>query len=401
MYKIFFYLLFSIFLLNTQAFSGSWDLRGDISTELRYFPEDPKFRGQDNYSFAPSIKIEPELIYEFNNRNDRLTFTPFLRLDLKDENRTHFDIRELNWLHIGSSWTLLIGVDEVFWGVTESRHLVNIINQTDNVEDIDEEDKLGQPMINFLYESNYGSFDIYLLPYFRERTFPDDDARLRGPLPIDEEAKYESDLNEFHPDFAFRWSNIVGDFDIGLSFFYGTSREPRFKAKTNGKGLPELIPFYNIINQTGLDLQWTKDAWLLKFEAIGRGGQGDYFVATVSGFEYTIFQILKTNADLGLLAEYLYDGRDKNEAPITTFDNDLFTGFRLAFNDTQDTEILGGIITDTDKGELFTLLEAARRVGQSWKVEIEARLFFNTDDDSPANAFSNDGFVSLNIGRFF
>ena len=42
---------------------------------------------------------------------------------------------------------LLVGAAKVFWGTAESRHLVDIINQTDAVEDIDEEDKLGQPMV--------------------------------------------------------------------------------------------------------------------------------------------------------------------------------------------------------------------------------------------------------------
>jgi len=390
-------------LFAQDVISGEWDLSGDVSVELRTFPDDVKFSDQDNYHFDPSFKIEPEITYEFTSGNDRLTFIPFFRYDLEDNNRTHFDIRELNWLHITSNWSLLIGNDIVFWGVTESRHLVDIISQIDFVEDIDNEDKLGQPMINFTYESDWGAFEFYYMPFFRERTFPSDDARLRGPLPISENPKYESDLEEYHPDFAFRWFNTIKDFDVGISFFWGTSREPIFLVEESKNGEMFFRPFYTIINQVGLDFQWTKDAWLLKLEAIGRGGQGDYFFATVFGFEYTIFQIFNSNADLGILSEYLYDGRDENIefAPPTFFDNDIFGGLRLALNDIQDTQVLAGLTTDTKNGEMLGVVEASRRIGQRWVIAIECRLFINEEEDTIFSGFSNDSFINLSISRFF
>ena len=40
-------------------------------------------------------------------------------------------------------WSLSIGLGKVFWGVTEFNHLVDVINQTDLVEGIDGEAKLG------------------------------------------------------------------------------------------------------------------------------------------------------------------------------------------------------------------------------------------------------------------
>lgn len=390
-------------LFAQDVISGEWDLSGDVSVELRIFPDDVKFSDQDNYHFDPSFKIEPEITYEFTSGNDRLTFIPFFRYDLEDNNRTHFDIRELNWLHITSNWSLLIGNDIVFWGVTESRHLVDIISQIDFVEDIDNEDKLGQPMIDFTYESDWGAFEFYYMPFFRERTFPSDDARLRGPLPISENPKYESDLEEYHPDFAFRWFNTIKDFDVGISFFWGTSREPIFLVEESKNGEMFFRPFYTIINQVGLDFQWTKDAWLLKLEAIGRGGQGDYFFATVFGFEYTIFQIFNSNADLGILSEYLYDGRDENIefAPPTFFDNDIFGGLRLALNDIQDTQVLAGLTTDTKNGEMLGVVEASRRIGQRWVIAIECRLFINEAEGTIFSGFSNDSFINLSISRFF
>ena len=60
--------------------------------------------------------------------------------------------------------------------------------------------------------------------------------------------------------------------------------------------------YYDLITQAGLDLQYTLDAWLWKFESIVHEGHGSTFGAMVGGFEYTIFQIADT--DDGLLMKY-------------------------------------------------------------------------------------------------
>ena len=83
-----------------------------------------------------------------------------------------------DWSYKGTEIELLVGINKVFWGVTESVHLVDIVNQTDLVEDLDQEDKLGQPMVNLALQHDWGLLNIYLLPYFRERTFPGIDWSL-------------------------------------------------------------------------------------------------------------------------------------------------------------------------------------------------------------------------------
>ena len=75
----------------------------------------------------------------------------------------------------------------------ESRHRVDYINQTDGVEDVDGEDKLGQPMLNLGLQRDWGDLNFFYLPYFRERTFPGTKGRLRAPLVVDtDRARYEA-----------------------------------------------------------------------------------------------------------------------------------------------------------------------------------------------------------------
>ena len=158
-------------------------------------------------------------------------------------------------------------------------------------------------------------------------------------------------------DYAARYSHFIGDWDIGLSLFHGLSRAPRLLPNTSGTALALR---YDKITQLGLDVQYTMDAWLWKFEGIAREGHGDTFAAMVGGFEYTFFQVAESDADLGVLAEVHLDGRDENHAPPTPFDRDLFLGTRLALNDVDDTQMLAGAVIDAEDGTLSFFLEAER-----------------------------------------
>jgi len=383
-------------LMGGRTASGH-ELSGYVEGEIRLFPHDPLYFGQQDQS--ASLAFQPEYYHEFESGSS-FTFVPFFRLDSADSERTHFDVRELTYLWLHDDFELRLGVRKVFWGVTEVLHLVDIINQTDLVEDLDGEDKLGQPMINYNIEGAWGAWGLFVLPGFRERTFPGAHARLRGGLPIDaDNATYDSAAEELHVDFAARWSAVVGDLDLGVSHFHGTSREPRFIAVIDG-GRTVLRPHYDQIDQTALDAQLTIGPWLWKLEAMTRSGHGDRFAAGIGGLEYTFFQIAG-RADLGLIAEISEDDRDSARAPAVLSDNDVFVGLRLTLNDDRDTTALAGLAVDRLTGETLMSIEAERRLSDNWKFEFEARLIWNTSPDGIAHGIRNDDYFTLRLARFF
>jgi hypothetical protein len=387
--------MLALVLFSKSTMATEVEFSGSVSGELTHFFQQPQFEGQCE-NFQPSMTFVPEI--RTSGGPHRFTLVPHLRLDACDEQRTHFDLREAYWRYVGESWEIVAGMNRVFWGVTESRHLVDIINQTDLVENVDGEDKLGQQMINVSWQTDLGNLGVYVLPGFRERTFPGEKGRLRTPLPVDQDkARYKSSAGKRHVDLAVRYSHFIGDWDIGASYFYGTGREPLLIPNENRT---KLIPIYSIISQGGIDLQYTKDAWLWKFEGIARSGQGKTFLAGVGGFEYTLYQVFNSATDIGVLVEYLYDGRDE-EAPITGFDDDLFVGTRLALNDTQDTQALVGAIVDRSHGSTAFSVELERRIGEKFKLEIESRHFFNVSEKDVLSTFGSDDFTSVRLSWFF
>jgi len=276
-----------------ELFDGRLSVSGNVGLEGRLFTQSPVFSSQKRATV--SLDGEVEFVYRFEN-GDRFTFKPFGRLDSADERRSHWDIREAAFLlRLPKDFELRAGVSKVFWGVAESNHLIDIINQTDGVEGPDGEDKLGQPMLMLTLSKDWGTLDVFFLPWFRERTFPGRSGRLRPSLYIDtRKARYESKLEQRHPDFAIRFNKTIGKLDLDLAYFYGTSRDPALVPSLRpSTGEIVLVPFYPLIHQGSIAAQYTTGPWLLKFEGLYRHGQPDArgirddYVAAVAGFEYT------------------------------------------------------------------------------------------------------------------
>jgi len=92
-----------------------------------------------------------------------------------------------------------------FWGVAETRHLVNIVNRLDIVGDTDEEDIFWQSMVVVGLEKDWGRPDFFVLPGFRERDFPDWRGRLLTPQHVDKnDAVLESKHGKAGVDVAAR-----------------------------------------------------------------------------------------------------------------------------------------------------------------------------------------------------
>jgi len=389
-------------LLTFNAAASDFEVSGKVAVEERYFFETNQYDNQFPHS-QTSILVEPEFYWGWNNGDDTVTFKPFYRLDDQDSERSHGDIRELSYIHASDDWELRTGIRKEYWGVTEFQHLVDVINQTDGVEDLDGEDKLGQLMVNLSLVKDWGIVDLYLLPGFRERTFAGEDGRLRAPMIVDKNnVSYESSAQEQHLDVAMRWSHSVGDFDIGTHWFHGTNREPILTPEQDGDKLV-LRQYYNQMDQFGLDVQATIDDWLYKFESIYRNTNDGNFWATQAGFEYSFVGIFDSNADLGLLTEYSWDSRGEGsiQEPGASFQNDLFFGSRIAFNDMQSSEVLMGFSTDLDHSATSFILEANRRLGDNFKAVIDIRVFNSSDPIEQTYAIKNDDHLQLSIEWYF
>jgi len=413
------YLMMSALLAANVAHAAEFEISGYVGLEWREHFEKGQFNTASSEQADRQIGLtaEPEMVWSLAEGEHTIVFKPYGRIDSADEERTHMDIRELSWMTYGDDWEITAGISKVYWGVTESQHLVDIVNQTDFVEAPDGEDKLGQPMIKLTAIRDWGTVTGFILPGFRERTFPGEEGRFRASLPIDSNnAQFQAAEEDAHVDYALRWNHTIEDYDLGVSWFNGTSRDPIF---TLNNTFTEAVPFYAQINQVAFDLQATLDSWLWKLEAIYRSyddsvksqfddlgaltqtdfGITDYSAAT-GGFEYTFYGPFETVWDWGVLAEYQYDSRE--DASIANGQNDIFVGSRLAFNDAASSELLAGISQDLDHANTQSLvLEYATRVGAGLTVNVDAFILMSDDVENISHTFKRDDYVQVSLNYYY
>jgi hypothetical protein len=385
---------------STQA----GELSGNISVEGRYFPSSPADTKQQKTG-GVALSIQPEYKHSWDNDHKKFTFSPFYRWDEQDKERTHADIRQLDFSSSKGDWEFQAGIGKVYWGVAESQHLVDIINQKDTVESLDGESKLGQPLFRVSRLTDNGALDLFVLPYFRERTFPGVKGRFRSGLVVDTNATTFEDTNkkEKHVDYALRISETIDEFDLGFHLFDGTSRDPIFRPIISG-GIPVgLAPHYPLITQLGLDLQYTGESTIYKLEAINRDFKTNSaavkdYTALVAGFEHTL-PAFESGSELGLLAEYHHDSR--GEVLNAPFQNDLFIGARYAVNDENSSELLAGAFVDLDNQSKSFRVEASRRLGKGFKLNLEGQMFTDIDATDHTKVLEKDDYLKVELQKFF
>lgn len=383
------------FACSTSAYA---EFTGTVSLQQRVFLEDAAYPYQTNGQ--GSIAFEPRYESAIGD-NGFFSVQGFARADQRDDERTHVDIREAMYAHYFNNFEIRAGIGKVFWGQTESLHLVDIINQTDFIESIDAEDKLGQPMLDIRYLLDTGTITLYLMPYFRERTFPGQEGRLRGILPIDvDNAVYESEDEQSNLDYAVRWQQSMGNLELGLAYFDGTSRLPEILLNVDEQGQVSLLPKYNLLQQASIDALFVSGAWLWKLEAIYGETAQDEFIAYVAGFERTVVNIYNSGYDLGLLMEYQSDEREND--PLIFGQNDLMVGARLQLNDFSGSEFLLGFVQDLDESSSYSaFVEVSTRLNQQWRLEVNGYFFSSDNPLDPTFAIRRDDHVSLQIEYFF
>lgn len=377
------------------------DWEHDLSLEAQHFFYADSLNGDQALSRSnAALGLESRFTTE-SERGIQFTLVPFVRLDASDSERDHIDLREAHVLRVSGDWVWQLGLGKEFWGVTESQHLVDIINQTDNLEGSDGEDKLGQPMVKLTREFEQGRVDAYLLPVFREREFLSAENRFGAPVPLSGVTRYESADEENHLDAALRFSGYAGSVDYGISWFKGTARAPSFlpaNLKQSGQQTAFDI-YYPQLEQWGIDAQYTGEAALWKLEAVHRERMGETSHAAVGGVEYTFFALRDGLLDLGLLAELHTDSRDDRGQVV--FQDDAFIGARFGFNDAQSSSLLAGGMIDLEDDSTSLRVEGERRLRDNWKLEVEAQWFSNIAPGNAMQAVQDNDFLRLTLHRYF
>lgn len=421
-----------LLLLCSLTAHADFRFSGNIEAEARYYPSKGLLAEQK--TLFGSLAFSPQFDWRDKGRKHNVNVELFGRASYKNGNRSHADIREAFYLYAGDGWQIQAGISRVFWGVVESNHIVDVINQSDVLESVSGDEKLGQPMLSVGIEQAWGNLDLFLLPYFRKLEFPDGPERFRLGLSglndnfrfSDKDVFYQSSQEEKHVDVALRWSHYWGGLDVAVSAFSGTSRDPLPILSSLDLSAPSAVfsAYYEQMHQLGIELQYIYDAWAFKYESASRWQASGNYHNIVSGFEYTFSDIAASDIDVGLLMEYLWHNRDdisiekpslrvlsSGEAPekvpkvpsnyLSPFDNDIFLGMRFALNNINGSYFLAGVIIDADDQTTAASFEGSTRLVDNLNLSLNVYVFSNASKESAFYAFRKDDQIELKLQWYF
>ena len=389
---LYFFLYLSLLTIHKNSFALEYKSYGYIQPEFSYFIDG---KGKhDQSADKPSIFSQGTFIVYFQNDAAKITMKAVGRYDDKDNKRTYFDLQKFKYEYFLDNATLSVGNDIIFWGVNESFHVVDIVNQSNIAENLAGTKKLGQPMLTLSIYEEIGDISIYIMPYFRERIFPGSNGRPRYASEIDENSvTFESSKKEKKVDFAIRFSKVIDDFDIGISHFRGNARDPELVVN---QSTLKLDPYYPILSQTSIDIQATKESWLYKLEALIGKIESENHIRTGGGIEYTFYGINDTAQDLGIVAEYLFDDRSNNP-----FNNEAAFAIRWNKNDINSTAILAGAYLDLRGDSNRFFCEYEKRLKDDVKLFLDASINGHINSKDFTYAFNDDSNLTIKIAKYF
>ena len=399
--KFFFFLL--IFSFHFICFSEDiyWELNNEKTFQTRVFHKENAYEYQKN---TYSVNLKSELFLE-PHRNINVLIEPEYRYDHHDKERSLFDISQGYFLYFNDHSEFKIGKEKVFWGVTELKNLVDIINSPDEASG-EEKSKLGQSLISYSYINNkFGFIDLIYMPLFHEPTKVGKNGRLRLNLPTQNyNTSYEGGAGRKIPSWAIKWQNSFRETDISLQLFRGTSR--------NGSTLPKLengeikyFAGYERITQIGSFLQSIFGPIIFKFEGIRRNGQKntlyerENYYSYITGIEYVVTRPFDKIWDLNIFAEYSNDDRGSNSNDI--FQNDLFIGTRINFNDVQGTEFTQMLTLDLNGDGNTGNLEISTRLKDSVRIAANYTSYWSVNNKDTLYSFRRDNYLGIKITNYF
>jgi hypothetical protein len=391
-------LLLAAFVLASStegAYAAGCELA--VGAQERWYPDAAVTRSD----YAHVGSVSGELSCSHSAGNSTVSARVFGRWAQHDSALSHADVRELYWRWTRGPWQVRVGVDRVFWGVTEFAHLVDIVNQADVLEDPFGDAKAGQPMLAATASGKWGALSGYLLPGFRDRLFPGRTEPMRPAPPLElAPAGFQSSRGRSHTDGAVRYSLAKGPIDLGVSYFRGTSRDPEFRIAVPDSGAPRALAHYPLISQAGMDLQLTLDEWIFKMERAERRTAGRTVGAVTVGAEYGFTGVAGTNADLTAVLEYVRDRRQPPPAP-GFLDDDWAFGLRLSANDVRTTEVRLGLTSDRHSRSQAWQIRFSSRVAPQWRLESQARVFRRVSPRDPLYLLHDDSYLELTLTRYF
>ena len=371
-----------------EALGGDIYFKGNVGINYKWYLQKPETKR--SYNLAGTGEVEAT--YEKDDFFAKVLIAGLY--DTHEEERNFLRANEayLRYDFQEQEATVTAGRQILFWGALEVYNPVDIINTQDLAYDPFNIYKIGANLFSFGKFFENSGLELIAKFIEQDQPFPGPQSPyfIFPPFLVYDE-KLITEESDARPTLYLKYSGSTDtkypiDYAVVLSNGYDKQRLITLtgpnKLQQNAYIASKIMTFDTIVI----------DATLVKVEASYTDIKdntvlSDYFQLG-AGVEHTLEQIYR-GWDLGLISEYyLYRITDKTKFDdlrlFQPFQNDLFLGFRLTFNDVGSSEIVGGGIIDMEyRDEMSLYAKFKTRVFDNIIIEADIRKIIPNNENAP------------------
>jgi len=382
-------------LLSSSLLAEGLEYKGNIGFETAYADHDIEGK-RDTQN---TLRLELEL--KQKTKSGQLVFSGEGIADLDDKERRYINVKDLYYKHEFENSDLLIGRNTRFWGALEFYNHTDTFNTKDWLDDpFDYDAKIGANNIAYTQYFDDSEFSV-IAKVHEERQRVQDGESVSNFMPSIYSDNLETQKDRDRPTVYLKYSSSGEDIQIDYSFIYQNGYdEQRYLAPVGA----ELRQHAYLVDKVMAYATLVSGSTIYKTE-LAHTKSDDDKVSDYSqlslGVEHTLYGVVG-KSDLGLLAEYYkYKERDDSKLGAKDFGNlfadDVVLGFRYSFNDSADSDILGGVAIDRDNHEKMVSLEYNTRLYEKYKLGLSYQHLAPEE----GSVFKEMDSVKLDFGYYF
>jgi hypothetical protein len=375
----------SVLILATvpaRAANAEWDGKGEVALEARGFLPDG-----DGASRDWGVGLATRLEVDHKHRPLRERLRVFGRLDAGDRGRNVVVVEEA-WVQVrGGPVELAAGMDLLNWSATEAFHPADVLNSRNLDSNVENFEKLGEPMASLSVRVGTGAVTAWYLPLHVAPRLPSARSRLSlapsGVAPgkvvrVRRDGRLDDDA--FAHQWAVRVTQSVGVADVSLHF---VDHVDRHQPVIGIDPLTSTVrPVYLPVRQAGGSATVVLGSFVLKTEAAwrrftARAGEVPLLgpksrpshVQLAFGAEYGLSWASGQDSTFILEGQGIAGPGRTARADLHPFQADVLLGLRHAFNDADGKEVLASLVFDVERREELLLSASyTQRLTDTWSV---------------------------------
>lgn len=353
--------------------------RGEVGVEARAFePDDHDFT--EEYGAAVATRLQAKIKAKPVQAQVRV----FTRTGLIDGDRSHLIVEEawLQWRHRPSTLQLRAGWQLLNWTATEAFHPADVINSRNLDSNVENPEKLGEPMVSARVKVASTLLTAYYMPLRTAPIYPGRSSRLSflpRALPL---TLQRPDPQVSH-QFAAHIARTFGSADLAVHAIHHDDRsQPTFDVD-----LARLTatPRLHRVTQLGLTYAHALDEWVVKLEAAHRIFEVDAqptHTQVAGGLEWGWGYDDAGEGTVLLEGQVVIGGdTDAERKRLHPFQRDVLVGYRHDFQDVAGTELLVGCMVDLEDEQVLANVNFKRRLSGTFTVEASLRAIHAPDGD--------------------